>query len=116
MKNTAYLTYDFQDDVIMLKHTFTAPYYLGFNPLEKVSKNFLFREYLDVVFGVDRDTLLRNGIPIHKNMIQAVQTIRTAFGKAIRLGSQFRTKEHELEQNRVGDSQHVEALAVDLNA
>ena len=64
---------------------------------------------------LDKEELHKNGIPLHKNALDVHTFLREKINKALYIGSAYRSYEWELFKNRTGTSQHVKALAIDLN-
>jgi hypothetical protein len=94
---------------------FMAPFTDGINRSSKLSKYFTFGELWDSVKVLDKQENWDNGIPLHKDIPLLHEIIREQLGSPIYVGSSFRSYEWELSKNRSGNSQHVSALAIDLN-
>lgn len=79
-----------------------------------LSTNFTLGEFYDAMFIRPNERASSSFIPMHKNMVEALQLLRTTLGTSIKISSQFRSQEHEAFKNRDGTSQHTKGLAVDV--
>jgi hypothetical protein len=92
-----------------------APYIDAVNRDFKLSKYLSFGEIWDATKVLDKQELWDDGLPLHKDIPELHEIIRTSLNSPVYVGSAFRSYRWEIFKKRDGDSQHVEALAVDFN-
>jgi hypothetical protein len=100
-------------DIIFLNVPF-APFADGVNHSHKVSEHLTIGEVYEATKVMQKDKLLVEGIPMHKNAIEVFELLRSYTKKPLYLGSAFRSYEWELFRKREGDSQHLYG-AIDFN-
>lgn len=88
----------------------------------KVSENFTLGEWLDSMRFINEEERKAYyqfdsglAIPFNNNLPEVAQTVRDFTGKAVYLGSSFRSKRWEVSKGRSGDGDHPKGNAVDLN-
>ncbi|WP_237275586.1 D-Ala-D-Ala carboxypeptidase family metallohydrolase [Tenacibaculum ovolyticum] len=83
----------------------------------KITENFTALEWYNStkILPEQRENIVNNGIPLHPNIIEIAQLVRDFTGKAVFIGSSYRSYEWDKKQGRSGNSQHCLGLAVDLN-
>lgn len=93
---------------------FVAPFKDAVDRNRKLSKNFTLGEFYDATYMLKDEWDGVTSIPLHVNAVEVSQYLRDLTGSSITPTSAFRTVAHEISKKRSGNSQHTEALAIDL--
>ena len=101
-------------DIVFHEYAIT-PLVSIYDENQKVSPYLTMGELFKATKVLDKNELHIHGIPLHRNATALHTLVREALGKALFVGSAYRSFEHEIQQGRNGTSQHTKALAIDFN-
>lgn len=79
----------------------------GLNASKRLSRNFLLREFASKCGS--------NQVIIHPALLDAIQQIRDAYGKPIKITSGYRTPSHNESVGGAENSLHTKGMALDIH-